>query len=242
MCTALGIRPGSIAWAPKQVAQSLRSGFTAVERMSGSPQLLGGGRAAGVERGHRPDRGEGLVAGLGVGLLVGAGVGPRVEQDHVELAAAEVVAGVEVRRVRAGRLLGRLEDAGHRAGDVGDVRQGDRGVGDAGLVLEAVAAAGLGGAGGGVAAGPLARASPADPPPLLEVVVPLRRWCRRRRRRRRRPRPGPPRPGRMPSWATCRWCPATAATSSGSRRDPQAARASESAHAGQRDQRDRAVP
>ncbi len=38
LCTALGMRPGSIAWAPKQVAQSLRSGFTAVERMSGSPQ------------------------------------------------------------------------------------------------------------------------------------------------------------------------------------------------------------
>ncbi len=42
--------------------------------------------------------------------------------------------------------------------------------------------------------------------------------------------PGSVVPGTDPSWATVPLVPCTAATSSGSRRDPQAARASESAH------------
>jgi hypothetical protein len=104
-------------------------------------QVVRRDRAAGVEGGHRADGGEGLVAGPRVGHLVGGSVGAAVEQEHLELAAADVGGGVEVGGVGAGGVLPGLHQPGHRAGDVGGVGDHDLVVGDARLVLEPVATA-----------------------------------------------------------------------------------------------------
>ena len=145
--------------------------------------VLRGLGAAGVVGGHRADRGERLLAGLGVGLLVGAGVGLRVEGHQLELAAADAVrlARVEVGDVGLRGVLGRLEDARHRAADVGGVGDHDLVVRDAGLVLEAGAVDGL----AAVAALPRRRSPPVVPPEVPPDVPPdgaagrAARWCRR---------------------------------------------------------------
>src|SRR5690606_25939805 len=73
-----------------------------------------------------------------------------VELEDLELAAAELVGGVEVRRVGPRALACGLEDARHRSGDVGGVAEEDALVVDAGLVLETLAAGRLQAAGGRV--------------------------------------------------------------------------------------------
>ncbi len=156
-----------IEYAAKQVVHRCRSGVTVKLRMSGRPHACGGRRAAGVEGGDRADDGERVVAGRRVGLLVGTGVGLAVELEHLQGPAAQLAGGVEVGGEGLGALTCGGEEARHRTRDVGGVGDGDRGVGDAGLVLEPVAAAlrpaaggrlgVLGGAGGrGVAGGGVA--------------------------------------------------------------------------------------
>src|SRR5690606_9373776 len=116
----------------------------------GDAAALRGGRAAGVEGRLAADRGEGLLAGLRVRLLVGAVVGAAVERQQFELAVADVGLGVEVGDVGAHGVLGRGEQTRHRSGDVGGVREQDGLVGDADLVLEALAGRGPVAATGGV--------------------------------------------------------------------------------------------
>src|SRR5690606_38577289 len=99
--------------------------------------------AAGVEARLRADHREDLRAALGVGLLVRARVGAAVVGDELELAAADVAGRVEVGDVGADRVLAGLEQTRHGAGDVGGVADHDLGVGDAGSVLEPVAAPAL---------------------------------------------------------------------------------------------------
>ena len=142
--TADGIRLGVTAWALKQVEHLLRSGVRGGGADVGQTAAGRGGGAAGVEGSHRAHGRERVVARRRVRLLVGAGVGAAVEQVEGELAAADVIGGVEVLEECAGALLRRLEDARHRAGDVGDVRELDGVLGDARLVVvEAVAGPGL---------------------------------------------------------------------------------------------------
>ena len=83
-----------------------------------------------------------------LGVVVGTGIGAAVVELELEPATADAarVLGVEVGDERLGGVLGRGEQSGHGAGDVGGVADDDLVVGDPGLVGEAGAVTGLGGA------------------------------------------------------------------------------------------------